>query len=66
MAHYCHSRTQLSVCCLHSREYQARPAGGGPLDDFDDVNKRVASGEFFSTPSPPSCKVFVTNVSNII
>ncbi len=40
-------------------------AGAGPLSDPIDpaLNKRIASGEFLSTPSPPNCKVFIANVS---
>ena len=55
----------LAVLCLHSRDYHQASVAGAGIDDPDDpvLKRRIANGEFLNTPSPPSCKVFIANVS---
>ena len=38
-------------------------AGAGLFDENPALNKKIANGDFLGRPSPPNCKVFVTNVS---
>ena len=61
------SGTKLAVLCLHSRDYHQASVAGAGIDDPDDpvLKRRIANGEFLNTPSPPSCKVFIANVSNL-
>ena len=60
----------MSVYFLLSREScQASVGGGGAgaglFDENPALNKKIANGDFLGRPSPPKCKVFVTNVSSL-